>query len=530
MKKIFRVINIFLILFSVILLLLIGYYLGKNYDIAIDENDDYIAVSYSVNEQKMRRLMSLIEHQYVDEIDKNSLVDGAISYVMSNLDPHSSYTPKEISRKEESENSGEFQGIGIEYFVNKDTTVITKILSSSPNKAQLFFGDRILAVNNLPTLQATADSVASYIQNDRKNSITLKIKRGKKILEVQVKKGLIISPSIADYYMVNKEIGYIKLNRFVKSSYEEFHTALLSLKKKGMRSLIFDLRGNPGGVMAIAEKITDEFLEEDKLIVFTQDRQGKKSFRYATSDGDFEGKPLYILVDESSASASEIVAGAIQDQDAGIIIGRRTYGKGLVQKEINLGDDSKVKMTVAHYYTPTGRSIQKPYNLDVKEYNKDLSNRFLRGEFFSLDSIKKIDTLKYKTPKGKVVYGGGGIIPDVFVPLDTLRLKHLARLRDYEGKLNSFIFSKIDANLNEFRKIKKEHFILFYNVDRLVNEFEEEMKKEGEYVPEKNKRLLSNYMKAKMAYYLYDDEAYYRILREQDEIIKKAYKIASGLE
>lgn len=512
-----------------ILLLLLGYHIGKNYDIAIDENDEYITISYSVNEQKMRRLMSLIEHQYVDDLDTDSLVDKTIDFIMNNLDPHSMYIPKENSAINLQNLNGQYQGIGVEFFYSKDTAVITRILPTSPNKNKLFFGDRLLEVNKKNVI-GHLDSLSVYIQSSTEKMLEISVLRAGEILKIKAEKGTIYTPSVADFYMLDKQLGYIKLVRFTESSYNEFHHAILALKKQGMKNLIFDLRGNTGGLMSAAEKITDEFLKENQLIVFTQDKSGKKSFRYATAEGDFEDMPLYILVDESSASASEIVAGAIQDQDAGIIIGRRTYGKGLVQKEISLGDGSKVRLTTAHYFTPTGRSIQKPYDLKSEEYNKDLSNRFMRGEFFSLDSIKKIDSLKFKTPRGKIVYGGGGIIPDIFIPLDTLRLKHLVQIQKFEQDLNYFIFKKLDDNLAKFKKIKKEHFISFYKADDLALEFIQEFNSTKHSFELEDKDYLSIYIKAHMAEMLYDKESFYRIWRKQDEIINKAYEIAHEME
>ncbi|CAI9428916.1 Carboxy-terminal processing protease CtpB [Candidatus Ornithobacterium hominis] len=526
----FKILNFLLIILAVILLILLGYHLGKNYDIAIDENDDYITISYSINEQKMRRLMSLIEHQYVDDLDTDSLVDRTIDFIMENLDPHSMYIPKHNSAGNLQSLNGRYQGIGVEFYSPKDTAVIIRILSNSPNKDKLFFGDRLLAINQKNVIEQNVDSIPAYIESNPEKNIELKILRGGEILKVNVDRGTISSPSVVDFYMIDDRVGYIKLIRFVDSSYDEFHQAILALKKQGMKSLIFDLRGNAGGLMSVAEKITDEFLREDQLIVFTQDKSGKRSYRYATAKGDFEQMPLYILVDESSASASEIVAGAIQDQDAGTIIGRRTYGKGLVQKEISLGDGSKVRLTTAHYFTPTGRSIQKPYAINSEEYKKDLSNRFMRGEFFSLDSIKKIDSLKFKTPKGKIVYGGGGIIPDVFIPLDTLRLKYLVYTQEFEQALSHFIFKNLDENLSKFKKIKKEHFVIFYNADDLALKFIQESNTVKHPFEPKDKDYLATYIKARMAEMLYDQETFYRVWRHQDEIINKAYEIAHGME
>ena len=335
MNSTLRILNIILALLAVLIIFGLGYQTGQKYDIAVDENDKYVAISYSVNEQKMRRLMSLIDNHYVDEIDTDSLVDMTIGYVMTKLDPHSVYLEKTVSQNMDRQMKGYYVGIGIQYVIYRDTIVITHVDKNSPNKSFFKLSDRVVQIEDSLVTGKAADSAAELIQGENNSTVRIKILREGEPRTINAERAVIPKASVSESYLLTKDLGYIKINRFGENTYLEFKTALIQLQNKGMESLVLDLRGNPGGIMSAAEKIVDEFLPKDKLIVFTEDNQGKKEFRYATNKGDFDGKPIYVLIDEGSASASEIVAGAIQDNDAGVIIGRRSYGKGLVQREIS---------------------------------------------------------------------------------------------------------------------------------------------------------------------------------------------------
>jgi len=375
---------------------------------------------------KYRDVLSAIDQNYVDKVNTEELVDYSITQMLEKLDPHSVYIPAKDVAKANEELQGNYEGIGIEFNIIKDTIYVVAPLSGGPSESVgIQPGDRILKVDG--------ESVAGININIKGVHDRLKGPKGSKVKVIILRKDekepigfTITRDKIPQYsleasYMVNENTGYMKITRFAATTYNEFKTALTDLKKKGMTQLILDLRGNPGGYFDRANKISDEFLPDKKLIVYTKSNGSRFDERVvATSKGDFEDGALIILIDEGSASASEIVAGAIQDNDRGLIVGRRSYGKGLVQIPFNITDGSELRLTISRYYTPSGRSIQKPYHAgDFDEYAGDISKRASHGEFFHADSIKFADSLKYQTTKGRVVYGGGGIMPDVFVPKDT---------------------------------------------------------------------------------------------------------------
>lgn len=522
MKFTLRVLNIILLILSILMIFGLGYQTGKKYDIAVDEDDKYVAISYSVNEQKMRRLMSLIDNHYVNDINTDSLVDKTIGYVMSNLDPHSVYLDKAISKSMDREMKGYYVGVGIQYVIYRDTMVITHVDKNSPNKKLFQLSDRVLKVGDSLVIGKAADTAHELIKGEYNSTLDMLILRNGKPITVMAKRAVIPRATVTESYMLNKDLGYIKLNKFGENSHIEFKNALIQLQKQGMEALVFDLRGNPGGMMRSAEKIADEFLTQDKLIVFTQDKQGKKEFRYATARGDFDGKPVYILIDEGSASASEIIAGAIQDNDAGTIVGRRSYGKGLVQREISLGDGTKLRLTTAKYFTPSGRSIQKPYNDGIEEYNKDISERYVSGEMFSKDSIKVPDSLIFKTSKGRIVYGGGGIIPDEFVAIDSLGYGRWYYEHAHQNAFNTKIFNFIEENKNSFQNLKEEHYVAFYNPQPLSQDLLREINLTPQQFSEKEMANFNTYVKATMARFLYGDTAYDRIWNKNDAMISRA--------
>jgi len=322
--------------------------------------------------------------------------------------------------------------------------------------------------------------------------------------------------------MINDSVGYIKLDRFARNTYREFKSSLTSLVDKGMTDLVLDLRGNGGGYIDIANDIVDEFLEDDKLIVFTKNNKNKIDKSFATSKGSFENGGLYILIDENSASASEIVAGALQDNDKGTIIGRRSFGKGLVQIEMDLGDGSAVRLTTARYYTPTGRSIQKPYSKNGNSnYYKDYQKRISSGELLNKDSIKVIDSLKFTTPKGKVVYGGGGIIPDVFVAIDTT--SYMSNF--YFNTVNNFAFDYVDNNRKSLEKWTVGSFILDFDKDeKIVDSYLSSIKDKAK--PSfKTKKSIKKHLKASIANALFGDVGFYRIIHQDDKMLQKVLEL-----
>lgn len=498
----------------------LGYLSGKKYDIAIDENDDYVTISYSVNEQKVRMLMSLIDNYYVDSINTDSLVDNTINYVMRSLDPHSVYLNKEISKEMRRDLKGYYVGIGMEYIFFKDTITVTNMSRYSLNFDKLEFGDRIYEIGDSTAVGITSDELKNIINRKSNSSLNLKIIRDNQSQEVSAKVSPIIRPTVPLSYMINRDLGYIKVSSFGEGTYAEFHNTLLDLKSKGMEKLVLDLRGNLGGILDAAEKIADEFLPKGKLIVYTKDNSGKEQMRHATKTGDFENKPLYILIDELSASASEVIAGAIQDNDAGIIVGRRSYGKGLVQREISLGDGSRIRLTTAKYYTPSGRSIQKPYKNGDDDYHNDIYKRFKTGEFYSRDSISVIDSVVYKTSKGKTVYGGGGIIPDIYVPIEEKGHGQWYYQHAKNDMIASRIFEFVESNKDSLKLLNKRDFIQLYQTNELSKQLLKDFNIPSKSIEIKEFENFDTYVKATIGRFFYGEKAYIQVWNTNDNMLK----------
>ncbi|MDO5509617.1 MAG: S41 family peptidase [Weeksellaceae bacterium] len=522
------VIRILKIIFAFLLLILIfgfGFHAGKRYDIALDENDQYVAISYSVNEQKMRRLMSLIDNHYVDQIHSDTLFDNTIAYVMSKLDPHSVYLNRQSSGVVNQEMKGYFVGVGINYVTWRDTLYITSVHPQSVNRERFITGDRILSINGVDVTGPSANQAAHLLQGEIDSQVQITLLRNDETINTMARRLPITQNSVSMAYMLTDQVGYIKLTRFGENSYYEFRTALLTLKNQGMQALVFDLRGNPGGVMKVAEQIADEFLKENQLIVYTVDKDGKKQMRYATRRGDFEDNPVYVLIDEGSASASEIIAGALQDNDIGVVIGRRSYGKGLVQRQISLGDGSQLRLTTARYYTPTGRSIQKPYLVEPKDYSADIVQRYKRGEMFSRDSIKTVDSLRFVTPGGKVLYGGGGIIPDEFIPIDTINYGKWFYEHAHNNLFQEKIIEHIEENKQNFNVLTEKHFIDYYNVEQFSQQLLEAAGVPSNRFTELQLQNFNTFVKAELAKHIYGTAAYDHMWNLRDAMITRALEL-----
>jgi carboxyl-terminal processing protease len=373
---------------------------------------------------KLNSILNIIESSYVDSVNRDDLVETAIPAILKKLDPHSVYIPaKDLARANEPL-QGNFEGIGISFNMLTDTILVISTIPGGPSeKMGLLPGDKILYVNDslVAGKHISDEQVMGMLKGPKGTVVRIKILRSgqKELLPFEITRDKIPIYSIDVSYMVNSHTGYIKINNFAMTTFDEFMKGLRELKDQGMTSLIIDLRGNSGGIMEAAIQIANQFLQEGELIVYTKGRAQPRNEARATGKGEFETGDLVVLVDEWSASASEILAGAIQDNDRGTIIGRRSFGKGLVQEPISFADGSGLRLTIARYYTPTGRSIQKPYTHGFDEYFDDLSERAHRGEFEVSDSIHFSDSLKFTTPGGRIVYGGGGIMPDKFVPVDT---------------------------------------------------------------------------------------------------------------
>ena len=478
-------------------------------------------------EVKIKKLMDFIQYDYVDKVDTDSLLDGTIRQILSKLDPHSVYIPvSEHDAIAESMN-GEFVGVGIRFRMFKDSLTVISVVKNGPSdKVGIKAGDRILIADKdtLYGKNLGSDYIIKKLKGKPNTKVELQIYRKTKdtLLDFTLKRGRIPLISVQSHYMMNDSLGYIKIDKFANTTYDEFKTALTDLQQQNMKRLVLDLRGNPGGYLGIATQIIDEFLEKDKLIVFTKNNGGKIDKSFATSKGSFENGQLYVLIDENSASASEIVAGALQDNDKGIIVGRRSFGKGLVQQEMELGDGSAVRLTVSRYYTPTGRSIQKPYDGENGEnYYNDYLTRYYSGELTNGDSIKVVDSLKYMTPKGKTVYGGGGIVPDVFVSIDTTSYFGNFNFRT----LDNFVFEYIDNHREEVNKWNVEDFRVNFDKDqRILNEYLLQFNNARKITPE-SISYLRKYLKSIFAQHLFDENVFYEMLNENDQMLKRVYDL-----
>ncbi len=489
----------------------------------------------SVNEVKLKRLIDFIQRDYVDSVDTDDLLDGAITQILGKLDPHSVYIPKENLQQVTENMQGNFVGIGVQFRMIKDSITVIRPIKGGPSiKAGIKAGDRILMANKdtLHGKNLLSAGVPKFLKGEPNTNVDLQIyrKTNDSLFTIRLKRGKVAIKSVDASYMINDSIGYIKLERFARTSYREFKAALTKLQSKGMSDLVFDLRGNGGGYIDIANKIVDEFLEDGKLIVFTKDNKGNVDESFSTARGNFEKGGLYILIDQNSASASEIVAGALQDNDRGITIGRRSFGKGLVQEEKDLGDGSAIRLTIARYYTPTGRSIQKPYEKgNGKSYSRDINNRIKNGELLNKDSIKVVDSLKFKTPKGKIVYGGGGIVPDIFVALDTTT--YLANF----NSIQNFAFDLVDNNRKDFSKITLDNFIASYNIDKAYTSYiaqinarltDTRRRLNNTYNPsDTSKKIIEQYLKAAIARQIYGDDSFFKIIQSDDKMILKVLEL-----
>ncbi len=480
---------------------------------------------------KLNRLIDYIDYEYVDEIDTDSIVDVTVNNILEKLDPHSVYIPKqEMSRVSESM-KGDFVGIGVTFYSYNDSISVIKTIEHGPSDQRgILPGDRILIADSdtLYGKNLGSDAIVSKLKGKQGSTVKLQLYRKKedRHFSVNVKRDVVPIKSVVSYYMLTDDMGYIQVDRFAESTYSEFRKALTYLQKQGAKKLTLDLRDNPGGYLGIAEKMADEFLQKGKLILFTKNKNGEVNEVYATKKGSFEGKPIYVLINERSASASEIIAGALQDNDIGTIVGRRSFGKGLVQREMELGDGSAVRLTVSRYYTPTGRSIQKSYKKGNKDYYKKFIERYNNGELVSVDSIKVADSLKFTTPKGKVVYGGGGIIPDVFVPIGDDDSQVIDAM-DSQGFISYFVFEHLDEDRERYSEYSREEFLNDFSTDDILfNQFVDYCLRQNfrlDYYDHEKK--IKMYLKARLAEQLFDANAYAKIKSSGDLILKKVMEL-----
>ncbi|MBW4359446.1 S41 family peptidase [Flavobacterium taihuense] len=487
--------------------------------------------------EKLNKLIDFIDNEYVDDVNTDSIVSLTVNNILAKLDPHSVY----ISPSEQAEIAetmkGDFVGIGINFYMFKDSVAVINPIKNGPSaKAGIKAGDRILYADKTKLFgrKLPNDSLFATLKGEAGSQIVLTVyrKAERKKMKITIKRDVIPLKSVDVALLLDNTTGYIKINRFAETTFDEFKTALTSLKKQGIKTLVIDVRDNGGGYMEEAIAIADEFLKDKELIVFTKSTKEPTEKTYATEQGSFEAGNVFVLINENSASASEILAGAIQDNDRGTIVGRRSFGKGLVQREMDFNDGSAVRLTIARYYTPTGRSIQKPYSKGNEEYFKESDNRFLHGELYKKDSIRVVDSLKFKTKKGKIVYGGGGIVPDVFVPLEA---EHGAENVSYllqSGIVGHFVFEQLDKNRNVFAKLTFEEFRSKIDAtDLYFNFFQKYLSQNGLEVNLSNyKVLVKRYVNAEFARQLYGDKYYYEMVLKEDAMIKAVLKQNSKVQ
>lgn len=480
---------------------------------------------------KLNKLIDFIDNEYVDSVDTDSIVNLTVNNILEKLDPHSVYIAREEMEEVSQSMKGDFVGIGINFYMVKDTIAVIKPVENGPSaKAGIQAGDRILFAgkDKLFGKKVPLDSLFSKLKGNAGSEVQLTVfrKTQNKKFNVTVRRDVVPIKSVDVALMLDKNTGYIKINRFAETTYAEFKKGLLSLKKLGMKTLIVDVRDNGGGYLEKAVEIADDFLKKDQLIVFTKNKKGRIDKTFATKEGIFETGNVFVLINENSASASEILAGALQDNDRATIVGRRSFGKGLVQREMDFGDGSAVRLTVARYFTPTGRSIQKSYKEGNEDYFKEFGHRFETGELYSKDSIKVADTIKFKTPKGKIVYGGGGIVPDVFVPLEVEHGQESIAYIMQSPMVGNFVFEQLDKDRIAFEKLTFEQLLdKMQMTDLYFNNFRTYLKKnEIDLNLSKNKDLVERYITAEFAEQLFGEQKYFEIILKQDAMIKAIFK------
>ena len=487
---------------------------------------------------KYQNLLALIDAFYVDTVSLEKLTEDAVIKVLAELDPHSIYISKDEIKEMNEPLQGSFSGIGIQFNILRDTLMVVATIPGGPSeKVGLRAGDRILKIDeeNVAAIGLKNTDVHKHLRGEKGTVVTIYVKRKgeKELLEFVITRDKIPIHSLDAAYMLNKQIGYIKLNRFAATTSEEFLEALIKLKGEKMKDLVLDLRGNGGGYMQAAIDIVDQFLEAGQLIVYTKGLTTPRRESTSTAEGIFKDGRVVVLLDEGSASASEIVSGAVQDWDRGLIIGRRSFGKGLVQRQFPLSDGSMIRLTTAHYFTPTGRCIQKPYENGLEDYHLDILKRYKAGEMISADSIQFPDSLKYNTlVEKRTVYGGGGIMPDIFMPIDTTANFKYFNLLVRKNVIYPFVVNYMDKNLDQLRKKypKFEDFEKNFEVDEdMMTELVAMGEKEGiEKTEEEYKAVeddLKLHIKALLARDLWESSEYYKIVNKNNDFILKAIEV-----
>ncbi len=495
--------------------------------------------SASRQQQKLLMVENIVNNLYVDNVDEEKIVENAVRGILENLDPHSSYSTKEETTSSQETMQGSFSGIGIQFNMQKDTLYVVQTIAGGPSeKVGILPGDRFIAVDDsiIAGRKLKNTDIMKRLRGPKGTKVNIKVKRGSnaELLEFRITRDDIPLNSIDAVYMADGKTGYIRLSRFAATSYKEFKDAITKLKKQGMQQLILDLTDNGGGYMQIAAQIANEMLNRGNLIVYTQGRKSPRQNLNADGSGTFRTQKVVVMINQFSASASEILSGAVQDWDRGVVVGRRSFGKGLVQREFLLPDSSSFRLTIARYYTPSGRNIQKPYvKGDREDYDKDIIDRYNHGELQSADSIHFADSLKHTTLRlHRTVYGGGGIMPDVFVPLDTTQYTDYHRRLVAKGIIPQFALRYVDKNRADLKaqypdaqKFIKEFVVTDEMLNNLVDAGKAEKVDFDKSQFAKSKEMLRTFVKAAIANDLFSTGAYFQIVNEQNDIYKEALSI-----
>lgn len=484
---------------------------------------------------RLNNLLHIIDDQYVDDVDIDSLVDMAIPQILSDLDPHSVYISAADVQKTQDDLKGSFSGIGVEFVIRQDTIHVQNVIKNGPaQQAGILAGDKIVNVDGKPFVgkSVTNEEAMRRLKGKKGTKVKIGVMRygSKSVKYFTITRADIPQKSISAVYMLDENTGYIKIKNFGENTYAELLVALAELSQEGFSNLVIDLRDNTGGYLESAVQMINEFLPKNKLIVYTQGRKSPRQDFKSDGSGSYQNIPLVVLINEASASASEIFAGAIQDNDRGTIIGRRSFGKGLVQKQMEFTDGSMIRLTIARYYTPSGRCIQKPYTAgDNVDYEEDLLARYQHGEFFSQDSIKHTGPA-YHTSIGRVVYGGGGITPDIFVPEDTIGMTSYFKEASMSGLILQFAFTYTDDNrlkLNSFKEMME--MADYLKKQNTVEQFATFANKNGlqrrNLMIKKSHNLLERYINSRIIYNILDDNAWTQYLNQDDNVVKAALNV-----
>ena len=505
----------------------IGLYLGNS----LTPQSDQILSSGEERYQKIQDIIHILDQRYVDSLDGQALFENTIADMLHSLDPHSNYIPAEQLKAMNEAIEGKFGGVGVRFFIIRDTVCVTNVIPNSPAmNAGLKSGDKILSVDGkaIAGKKITNEDLMGMLKGQEGTKVNVTVFRNGKRINKQVVRGSIPVESVVAAYMISNDVGYVRINQFSVVTAKEFRAASDELRRKGLKKMILDLRNNGGGVLTGATEIADEFLGANVPIVETRGEHSAKYTYRATSKGNLKDVELVILINSNSASASEILAGAIQDNDRGTVIGRRSFGKGLVQEDFGLRDGSNLRLTIARYYTPTGRCIQKPYSEDYNAYFEDQIERYDNGELFHVDSSLFVDSLKFKTPGGRTVYGGGGIMPDIFVPFDSTGSSWYYTELRYSPTFNTFAFDYVQNRRNKWKSPEdfNKHFIVTEDLLKRFADFafEEHGVQRNEKDLAISKVLISRTIKAEIARQIWVEQGYYQIINSDDVDVREALK------